>query len=158
MDEQMLSQPSLIYERIFRDGNLIYEGYTLGGKAYGEGTSYWDNGQIYQKGIFSIKGLVEGEQYYASGNLRFRGKYQINRAYGPNYPVSGDYYDEDGHLVYSGDFQVTYGGVGYPIIQRPEQFGAINICRVPIPVFMWEDARKYEQYDIGACAPGEERK
>ena len=156
MEEQERAQNLIKYDRIFQGEILIYEGYTLNGKAYGEGITYWDNGQLYQKGIFGIKGLVEGEEYYSSGKIRFRGKYQINRAYGPNYPISGDFYDENGHLIYSGSFNVSKGSVGYPTVRIPETFGPIKLCNLPIPVFMWEDVRKNDQNNIDACAPGKE--
>lgn len=58
----------MAYERIFSDdGKLVYEGYTSCGYPYGLGTLYFDNGNVYQEGIFDIKGLKMGKEYYYNG-------------------------------------------------------------------------------------------
>ena len=103
-------------------GNLVYEGYTLDNAPYGFGTAYFENGSIYREGIFDIKGIVQGKEYYPSGRLRFEGQWVLTGGYGPNAPYNGNAYDEDGKLIYSGKFEIKRGGVGWPMILNPKGF------------------------------------
>lgn len=112
------------HEKIFDDDNrLLYEGYTLHGLPYGFGTVYFSNGNVYREGIFDIKGIVQGKEYYPSGQLRFEGEWSLTRGYGPNAPYNGKAYDETGKVIYSGKFEIKRGGVGWPRIIKPEGFG-----------------------------------
>lgn len=104
------------------DGNLVYEGYTLHYSPYGFGKAYFADGRIYREGIFDIKGIVQGKEYYPSGRLRFEGQWCLTRGYGPNAPCNGNAYDENGELIYSGKFEIKRGGVGWPMIQKPKGF------------------------------------
>lgn len=106
----------------FEDGRLAYVGYTLRNAPYGFGTAYFADGTVYRRGIFDIKGIVQGEEYYPSGRLRFKGQWSLTRGYGPNAPYDGDAYDEEGNLIYSGKFEIKRGGVGWPMIQNPKGF------------------------------------
>lgn len=111
------------YKKIFsEEGKLLYEGYTLHNAPYGFGTAYFDNGNIYREGIFDIKGIVQGKEYYPSGQLRFEGIWALTGGYGPNAPYDGNAYGEDGKLIYSGKFEIKRGGVGWPMIQKPKGF------------------------------------
>ena len=78
------------------DTLLLYEGEILYGKPYGLGKVFYSTGRVYQEGIFDVKGLVEGKEYYPNGNVLFDGKFQICTGYGPNYPMEGKCYSEDG--------------------------------------------------------------
>ena len=130
------------WTRIYSEDNvLLYEGFTLNGKPYGEGISYFHNGNKYQEGQFGIKGLLSGKEYYPNGNLRFEGEYRLNRAYGPNPPVDGSFYDEDGNLVFRGKFQLRVGGVGYPWVVDPKSYGSIPQKDRPADLHyvMWGD-------------------
>ena len=130
------------WKRIVSDnGILLYEGYTFNNKPYGKGTTYFSNGNRYQEGQFGIKGLLSGKEYYPNGNLRFEGEFRLNRAYGPNAPISGAFYDEEGRLVFQGKFQLRYGGVGYPMVVMPEQYGPVPQAGRPkeLKYLMWED-------------------
>lgn len=109
-------------ELFSQDGKLVYEGYTLRNAPFGFGTAYFGNGNVYRRGIFDMKGIVQGEEYYPSGKLRFKGQWCLTGGYGPNAPCDGDAYDEDGKLVYSGKFEIIRGGVGWPMIQNPKGF------------------------------------
>lgn len=132
----------LKWKKIFgKDGELVYEGYTYNDKPCGLGTTYYLNGNKYQEGIFDIKGLVQGKEYYPNGNLRFEGTYQIHHAYGPNYPLNGNYYDKKGELKYSGHIQIERGGVGYPKVKKPN-FGSLE-HKVDINYLIWDDIREY---------------
>lgn len=112
---------NVLYKSLFSDeGDLLYEGYTLNDKPFGLGTVYFSNGNRYQEGVFDFKGLAEGREYYPSGQLRFEGIWKVNAAYGPNFPVIGNLYDEDGELIFSGKFEVKRGGVGYPMMKYPK--------------------------------------
>ena len=123
------------------DGTLLYEGFTLFDKPYGAGTAYFADGSIYQEGIFDVKGLLYGREYYPSGHLRFEGAYRLNRAYGPNEPVYGKCYDPDGQMYFDGELTISHGGVGYPTVVHPEQFGQVlQALRPDFPLFAWEDA------------------
>ena len=104
------------------DGNLVYEGYTLYNAPYGFGIAYFANGNIYREGIFDMKGIVQGKEYYPSGQLRFEGQWSLTGGYGPNAPYDGNAYSEDGDLIYSGKFEIKRGGVGWPMIQNPKGF------------------------------------
>ena len=104
------------------DGNLVYEGYTLNYSPYGFGKAYFANGNLYREGIFDIKGIVQGKEYYPSGQLRFKGQWSLTRGYGPNTPCDGNAYDENGEMIYSGKFEIKRGGVGWPMIQNPKGF------------------------------------
>lgn len=111
------------HKRIFSEDNiLLYEGYTLNGSPYGFGKAYFENGKVYREGIFDVKGIVQGKEYYPSGQLRFEGQWSITYGYGPNAPFNGNAYDEDGELIYSGKFEIKRGGVGWPMIQKPKGF------------------------------------
>ena len=74
-----------IWKQLYTEkGILVYEGYTLHDKAYGEGTVYYPDCKIYQQGIFDIKGLIKGKEYYPNGQLRFGAISQEKR---PSFPV-----------------------------------------------------------------------
>lgn len=108
------------YEEIFDDeGNLVYEGYAACGYPFGLGRLYFDNGNVYQEGIFDIKGLKMGKEYYYNGQLKFEGIWSLTNGYGPNAPKFGNVYDESGKPVFSGLFELKRGGVGYPMIKYP---------------------------------------
>lgn len=113
----------IISKMIFAEsGELLYEGYTLHGAPYGFGKAYFSNGNLFREGIFDIKGIVQGREYYPSGQIRFEGRWCLTRGYGPNAPCDGDAYGEDGELIYSGKFEIKRGGVGWPMIQKPKGF------------------------------------
>ena len=113
----------VVYRQLHdEDGNLVYEGLTLDYSPYGFGKAYFANGKLYRVGIFDIKGIVQGKEYYPSGQLRFEGRWCLTRGYGPNAPCEGDAYDENGELIYSGKFEIKRGGVGWPMIQKPKGF------------------------------------
>ena len=132
-----------------KNGKLMYEGFTKDGKPFGSGTSYFSNGKKCQEGLFDVKGLVYGREYYRNGKIRFEGSYKINRGYGPNYPVFGYCYDEEGNEIFYGELKVIVSGLGWPSIVKPECFG----FTVPKghPVFSkltWESTRKKPK---GSC-------
>lgn len=104
---------------------IVYEGYTFNNKPCGLGTSFDKDGNKFQEGIFDIKGLVQGKEYYSNGQVRFEGTLGINRGRGSNYPLNGNYYDEDGILKYSGPFKTRFRGncFVYLIIEVPKDFG-----------------------------------
>ena len=104
------------------DGTLLYEGYTLDGKPFGLGTAYFENGKIYREGVFDIKGIAQGKEYYPSGQLRFEGQWTLNHGYGPNAPKCGKFYSRSGDLLFSGKFKVKCSGIGWPRIQEPKKF------------------------------------
>ena len=113
------------FRRLFsKDGDLVYEGLTYNNNPYGIGITYWPNNNIYQEGIFDIKGLVNGREYYSDGSLRFEGIYERNRGYGPNYPIYGKYY-KNNELVYEGSFIIKISGLGYPFVEYPIDYGKV---------------------------------
>lgn len=129
------------WKRLYdKKGVLVYEGFTKNDKPCGAGVSYYSNGAKFQEGIFGVKGLLSGREYYQSGKLRFEGVFKLNRAYGPNYPQYGFFQTEDGSSTYKGEFILSFGGVGYPTVIEPKEYGTIKSCSdVDIPVLMWED-------------------
>lgn len=108
------------YAVLYDDDSLAYEGLTLRGKPYGLGVAYYPNGNVYRDGVFDIKGIIEGREYYPSGQLKFAGIWAKNSGYGPNYPKIGRYYSQDGDLIFCGKFEVKKGGVGYPMMRYPK--------------------------------------
>ena len=125
---------------------LKYEGFIINDKPYGSGTVYYADGTIYQEGVFDVKGLVYGREYYPSGVLRFEGTYRINRGYGPNYPVYGRCYDESGNEIYDGELSVVKSGLGYPMVEKPEEYGSVvGKGRPDIEYFMWEDGNTIDE-------------
>ena len=118
-----------------KNRKLMYEGFTYYGLPHGSGTSYYENGNKCQEGVFDKKGLVYGREYYQNGNIRFEGAYTLHKGYGPNYPTYGTCYDEDGNEIFHGQLTVRKGGVGYPTIVQPEEYG-------PIPPHGEPDFRK----------------
>ena len=136
-----MSKPE--WERLMtEDGTILYEGLTIFGKPYGSGTVYFSYGHIYQEGVFGIKGLQCGREYYPNGNLRFEGLYELCKGYGPNYPKFGKCYDPDGALYYTGELKHHFGGVGYPMVDIPKEYGPIPQAEKPdIHYFMWEDTQ-----------------
>ena len=102
---------------------LLYEGFTMNDKACGLGVSYYANGNPLHEGLFGIKGLIEGKEYYPNGQLRCYGHYKINKGYGPNKIINGTWYSEEGKKLYQGDFSVERSGLGWPKVVRPKNFG-----------------------------------
>lgn len=99
-----------VFKQLYsNEGILVYEGHTLFDKPYGKGKVYYPDGKVYQEGEFNIKGLVKGKEYYPSGVLRFEGEYMIHRAYGPNYPIKGKCYNEDGVEYFDGCIEIVRG-------------------------------------------------
>lgn len=137
------------WKRLYnKKGILVYEGFTKNNKPCGAGTSYYSNGTIFQEGIFGVKGFLCGREYYQSGKLRFEGVCELNRNYGPNYPRYGFFQTEDGSLTYEGEFKLSFGGVGYPTVKKPGEYGAIRSrSDVDIPVLMWEDEKSGNDSD-----------
>lgn len=125
------------------NGVLLYEGSTLFGKPYGKGKTFWPNGNVYQDGEFNVKGLVKGKEYFPDGKIRFEGTYKINKAYGPNYPLEGKCYNENGELYHEGEIERRGTGVGYPIITKPAEYGPVaQVDKPDIDFFMWEDEER----------------
>ena len=125
------------------NGSLQYEGFTLGGKAFGPGTSFYENGRPCHEGIFGIKGLHLGREYYPNGQIRFEGLFKLNTGYGPNRPEYGTWYSESGEKLFHGEFRVNCSGLGFPFVKTPENYGKAYYSEGPNDfVFMWEDAEK----------------
>ena len=116
-----------IWKKLFRtDGSVAYEGFTENGKPHGAGAAFFQNGNIYQTGIFGEKGLLLGQEYYDNGQMRFDGVYEYHSHYGPNYPVFGRCYYRDGKLMYSGKLKVRFmGNLCYPHVDLPEDYGPV---------------------------------
>ena len=146
--EQFESRPHnlIVWKKQYdADQVFIYEGYTYKNHPYGAGTSYYPDGTKYQEGVFDVKGLVCGREYYPNGLIRFEGAYKIHKAYGPNPPVYGNYYDQTGSLIYSGEFQLQYGGVGYPTVITPKNYGPVEFVDRPrVDWLMWEEKEELE--------------
>ena len=122
---------------------LLYEGFTLFNKPYGNGRTFFSNGNVYQEGEFGIKGLLKGKEYYSSGKVRFEGTFKICYGYGPNFPVEGKCYNEKGELYYEGEISCSFGGVGYRTVRIPAEYGPIPQTDKPdICYFMWEDEER----------------
>ena len=130
----------LIWKKLFSaEGVLLYEGYTLHDKACGEGTAFYSDGQLYKEGVFDVKGLVKGKEYYPNGSLRFDGEYVVQKGYGPNFPKGGTCYDPNGNVL-EGSVTVRKSGSGYPMIQWPKGCERIpDEERPDIPILMWND-------------------
>lgn len=92
----------------------------------GHGTEYYKDGTVKQQGLFQRRGLVSGRMYYPSGKLKFEGYCREPSGYGPAYPTTGTFYDEEGNVLYTGAFQIRTGGVGYPTVVIPEGFGSLT--------------------------------
>ena len=124
------------------EGKKLYAGALKNGKPYGYGTVYYPDGKIYQEGIFGIKGLLRGKEYYPDGQLRFQGEYRVNDAYGPNYPIEGSCYDQNGNLIYEGKLKVDRRGLGWPVVLEPEGYGRVlQKDRPDYHWFMWRDRK-----------------
>lgn len=129
-----------IFIKIYNGDVLVYEGVTRSGKPYGEGIAYYKDGRVFQKGIFGIKGLVNGCEYYPGGQIKFDGEYVVNPGYGPNYPLRGKLYSPVGKLIFSGNFKVERSGLGYPKIIKPKEY-TTHLLKKPdgLEYAMWED-------------------
>ncbi|MBQ9159776.1 MAG: tetratricopeptide repeat protein [Methanobrevibacter sp.] len=115
-----------LIETFADDDVLLYRGYVDGdNRPYGIGTVYYQDGKIFQEGLFDFKGLIEGKEYYPNGKLHFEGVWYITTGYGPNAPKCGNLYDETGELIFTGKFEIRTGGVGYPMIRYPRRFNRI---------------------------------
>ncbi len=135
--------PAPVWEQLFQDGTLIYEGYTLDHKAFGAGKAFDQNGAICLEGIFGIKGLLCGRAYYPNGIIRFEGTFRLNQAYGLNSPELGTWYNENGKVLYRGKFKDTRRSVGWPRIYEPEGFGSVlSSPLLKKHTLLWEDARR----------------
>ena len=121
------------WKKIFsKDHKLMYAGYVADERPFGTGTSYYENGNKCQEGVFDEKGLIHGREYYQNGNLRFEGVYTSNKGYGPNYPTFGTCYDEDGNEIFYGELKIRkIGSMGFPKIIKPEEYGFITPKGMP---------------------------
>ena len=132
----------MIWKKLYsKDKQLLYEGYTLNNKPCGLGTEYDEKGNKIKEGIFDIKGLIQGKEYYSNGQLRFEGTYNVHRCYGPNYPLNGKYYSKNGELLYKGKFQVNTGNTGFPRVTMPRNYGIASIHTKLESYLMWEDVK-----------------
>ncbi len=133
----------MVWKKLYSEdgGQVLYEGFTLNSKPCGLGTEYDINGRKYREGLFDIKGLVQGKEYYPNGQVRFEGTYQINRSYGPNYPSHGNYYGEDGKLLFTGKFKISKSNVGIPRVLIPRNYGNLLNDSSSITYLMWQDVR-----------------
>ena len=133
-------------KRLFDDeGNLLYEGNTFCDKPYGLGTVYFKNGNKYQEGIFDVKGFTCGREYYPNGQIRFEGKYDVCSGYGPNYPVRGRVYDENGNLKFAGSFKIVRTGLGYPMIKNPNGYKIFQENHPKYKWLMWDEREMIER-------------
>lgn len=124
------------------DGSAVYEGFTLLDKPYGPGIVYYPSGEKYQEGVFGIKGMLLGREYYPDSTIRFEGTLRINRGYGPNIPVYGKCFREDGMKYFDGKLKVHLSGLGYPIVENPKEYGPVMSNNKPVlHYFMWDDAQ-----------------
>lgn len=111
------------------------------GKPCGAGTAYFSNGRKYQEGIFGVKGLHVGREYYPSGSIRFEGVYHLNCAYGPNYPSFGTVFSEDGARLYQGLLSFRTSRLGYPLKARQVEYGKVVQDGHPrISWLLWADS------------------
>ena len=134
--------PEPIWEKIYEDGSLLYEGFTVDHKAFGAGKAFHKDGRLKAEGIFGLKGLLCGREYYLSGGIRFEGNFRMNQGYGPNYPDYGSWYDEDGELKYRGKFEIFRSSLGWPMVNKPEGFSLGKDLLVKGHTFTFDDARK----------------
>ena len=126
------------FKKIYsKDSKLMYVGFTVDGRPCGSGTSYYENGNKCQEGLFDYRGLVYGREYYMNGNLRFEGTYKCSKPdsedeFNVNYPAFGTCYDEDGNEYYSGKLTLWSGCKGRPIMKTPECFGEVVSNGMPM--------------------------
>lgn len=132
----------VIRKKIFSDDKLLYDGYTVDDKPYGLGTLYFDDGNKYLEGIFDIKGLAEGKEFYPNGQVKFEGVWSVTTGYGPNAPRKGNLFSEKGDLIFSGKFEIVRGGVGWPMIRYP-RYGRDPENRPKIEHIHISDLRQY---------------
>ena len=126
-----------------KNGKLMYEGFTKDGKPFGSGTSYYSNGKKCQEGVFDFIGLVYGREYYRNGKIRFEGAYRANQGYGPNFPVFGYCFDEEGNEIFYGELKISKSRLGWPTILKPECFGSVVLKGSPdFDKLKWASARK----------------
>ena len=119
------SRRNNVHKKLYNNGVLTYEGNTIIDKPYGLGTSFFSNGNKYQEGVFSFNGIIKGKEYYPNGNLRFEGIYDVC-FYGSNYPVYGNYYDDEGQLIFRGRFEVNPVEKGCPEIENPKGYEVLQ--------------------------------
>ena len=130
----------VIYKKLFTESNqLLYEGYTVNDKPYGLGKLYFNNGNIYQEGWFTFKGIKFGKEHYYSGQVKFEGEFSITTGYGPNAPRIGNVFNEDGELIFTGKFEIKKGGVGWPMIKHPNNYNANEKNKPEIKYISWID-------------------
>ena len=113
-----------------KNSKLMYVGFTVDGRPFGAGISYYENGNKCQEGLFDFRGLLFGREYYMNGNLRFEGLYSCCKTdpkeeFNVNYPADGTCYDEDGNKYYSGKLELWHGSRKRPVIKTPECFGPV---------------------------------
>jgi len=126
-DQIHMFLPDPIWEKLYDDGILVYEGYTLNHKACGLGRAYNTDGSLIMEGCFGIKGLLSGKIFYSNGVIMYDGLFRLNQAYGPNYPEYGSWYDRNGKLLYRGMFSVARSSLGWPRVTEPEGFDTIPV-------------------------------
>ena len=135
--------PAPVWERLYHEETLVYEGFTLDHKALGAGRAFDQNGNVCMEGVFGIKGLQCGRAYYPNGVIRFEGNFKLNQAYGPNFPEFGIWYDKNGKELYRGKFKVARSSLGWPRVCEPDGFGSVpSAPLLKGHTFSWDDARR----------------
>ncbi len=132
LDALIIIDNHQVWKMLFDEkGNLKYEGMTVKRNPSGSGTLYYPDGTIYKEGVFGDKGLLCGTEYYPNGNKRFSGLYKFNAGYGPNYPVYGACFHEDGSPWYEGEIKIRRSGLGWPIVEYPIDYGPVELKGTP---------------------------
>ena len=80
---------------------------------------------------FESASYADAQEYYQNGFLRFDGKWEKNKGYGPNIPKEGSFYSPDGELVFTGSVSCRKSGLGYPLVVKPNEYGAVVQTNCP---------------------------
>lgn len=136
------------HKRLLDDeGRILYEGYVINDHPYGLGRLYFDNGNVYQEGVFDIKGIRLGKEHYCSGQVKFEGSWGINKGYGPNAPRKGSVYNEGGERTFAGKFEIIKSGVGLPMIKYPTGYRLIEENRPKIDYIKGDEMPERDMND-----------
>ncbi len=136
-DERPMNKEIEFY---YKTGAIKYRGSSKNNKPYGAGTVYYESGLVYQEGVFGIKGLLYGREYYPNGHIRFEGVWEINTGYGPNYPIYGTYYDINNNILHNGSLVWSRSGLGWPSSTDPISYNPVVQKNAPnIRYYHFED-------------------
>ena len=103
------------WKRLYDEkGILVYEGFTKNNKPCGAGASYFTNGNVYQEGIFGVKGFLCGRSIIRTGHCALKVFIRLTQAMAPIIHDSDSFKPEMAPAPSKGNSMSTVAGLDIP--------------------------------------------